>query len=469
MSKLFDLSQAPQRIAEHWNKGVAAMIGAEMHLNKHPNDLLGAVTAGLEFQHATQGNFSPYNLTKWERSIRSYVPFAKSFLLMKGAVIQSYAQIAQHMINSANHPAKMKAWMPVLTYLASSLVLTGITGAPITGDIYDMLETYYNVSRKSADELSAVDETFSDRISRMFMENAQAMGYNPKPAKELWDLVQAGLNSKLTGRNFAQSNRLSGLLTDFWNPSDAPGASTIKSIGTLWDALTGAGPSDAVTITRALNVQAGRTVRALDQLAKGYKTAKGGYKIDDVYTPGQAFMDVVLPSDLREVMYGTNKRDGGGRIYYPLEAKKYLDRLKYSGVKITDEYKNLFKQPMRGYDTPIYNADKVNTLRNLVIFNYQRMKPAEEKALQRWEKIRNIHGIEDALTAIATQGQPGSRLSTEPMDIRSKAIDRIKKYFVANAVQLSYMQMFPGIEPPEYKYAGQDPLYPLMQWLDGLS
>jgi hypothetical protein len=474
--KVYEAAQLPQKVAEHHNRGISFIAGAMQALEARPNDIMGAYANGLRMQNMTQGNFASYNKTTLERMIAD-MPIGTSIMLLKSAAMRSTEQLLSHILVAATRVRGMettvtplaygkrtlttyktnaKVFAPILATLATNLIFTGLAGSVVTGDAIVALEHLYNAFNKDDDELAAVNENFTDFYKSKGRAFADKMGIPTETYNFIWDSAHSGMMSAITGRNFGTDNDVTSLLF-----GDVPGFSIINDFSKV-----GGGDRDPATIARSINTQLGRVVKSVTQLAEGGKLGKGGYVVDKDYSAADALKDVALPSNLREAMYGVSKREDGGTIFFPDEAENYLSKLdRIDGLKLGGIHKDPFFAKVPGREKPQAQPNAVNRLRALIIGNYYDYSDAMETTLNKWEEIKDRPGVKQKLVDIAMKGQQGSRLSAAPDQFFKDAERRIRSYYLARAVQDSYLQL--GLPAPAYKYANKDPMMPLVKFIAG--
>lgn len=457
---LVEFGATPQVLAEHHNRGAAFMTGALAHLEQFPTDINGAFAQGLKFQGMTQGNFNNYNKSVTERKLLE-LPGSRSFLLLSNAALRSNEQLGAHFVAAAMRPTHAAVWSPLLAFAGTSMLFTGLIGAPIAGDVYKTINFFADLFEKDDGELNAIKESPLETLERKAGDVAESMGFGRDLGEYVFKNMAIGTSSVITGKNFSTENSVMNMVSQF----PPPGLSIIPA---AFDYTTKfADMSDKERLLRGstlLNVEAGRAVRAIAQGIEGGKYDKSGNVVSPMYTWQQGVGNVLFGSDLDEAMYGTSKRGGGGKIYYADQANKYMNTISsISGLKLDDIHLRPFYQKTPGLPDEQANVEATNKFRALNIANYNSLKDQERQTLDIWNGITSDPEKRKILIRIAMEGQTGSRLSNETEEFLSGAERKIKSYYLALAVQQSYVQA--GIPPPEFKYQAADPMVPVWKYI----
>lgn len=461
--KIADISAAPQVMAEHHNRGASFMTGALISLESFPNDIERAFAKGLEFQGMTQGNFNNYNKSLLERKILE-VPGGRSFLLLSNAAMRSSEQLGAHFLAAATRPLHMKHWVPIIAFMGTSILLTGLIGSAIVGDLYKGANFFADLYEKDDAELKAVKESRPERWVRQAGQMAQSLGLTRDFGEWAMNNMLQGTASVLTGKNFSTENAVTNFVTQFPPPGFAAPVAFWDFL-VKWDA--GDMPKEQLltNLVGQVNTQMGRVTRATIQKIEGGKMGQSGDIVTPSYTWGQWAGDIAFGSDLDEAMYGSSKRVGGGKLYFPDQANQYMKTITsiFGKSHMQDIHLAPFYEKVEGMPEPQARVYAANRFRDLNIVNYDALKPEENRSMQMLNAIIDDPEKRKILVRIAMEGQEGSKLSRQPKEFFDDMRRKLQGFYLANAVQRSYAQL--GIPPPEYKYQGGDPMLPVWKYL----
>lgn len=459
--KIVDIAALPQVLAEHHNRGASFMTGAMAHLQQFPADVEGAFAKGLQFQGMTQGNFNNYNKSALERKLME-LPFGRSFLLLSNAALRSNEQLGAHFVAAAMRPTHSKVWVPLLAYAGTSMVFTGLVGAPIAGDVYKTVNFIADLFEKDDDELKAIKESPLEALQRKAGESAAAMGFSQELGEWVFKNISIGTSSVLTGKNFSTENTIINFATQWPPPGISAPLAAFDYFRNFGDMQT----PTAMVIggTSAFNAELGRIFRGFEQVRVGGKLGKSGDQVSTGYDLKNYVGDVLFGSDLDDALYGTSKRGGGGKIYFADQANAYMKTIdNIGGIKLDQRlHKDPFFVKTEGLPDKQAMVEAVNKFRSLNIVNYDALAEQRQRTLDIWNGIASDPEKRKVLVRIAMEGQQGSRQS-DPGAWIDGAGDKIKSYYLGLAVQRSYSQM--GIPPPEFKYQEADPMFPVWKYI----
>jgi len=459
--KIVDIAALPQVLAEHHNRGASFMTGAMAHLQQFPADVEGAFAKGLQFQGMTQGNFNNYNKSALERKLLE-LPFGRSFLLLSNAALRSNEQLGAHFVAAAMRPTHSKIWVPLLAYAGTSMVFTGLVGAPIAGDVYKTVNFIADLFEKDDDELKAIKESPLEALQRKAGESAAAMGFSQELGEWVFKNISIGTSSVLTGKNFSTENTIINFATQWPPPGISAPLAAFDYFRNFGDMQTPA--AMVIGGTSAFNAELGRIFRGFEQVRVGGKLGKSGDQVSTGYDLKNYVGDVLFGSDLDDALYGTSKRGGGGKIYFADQANAYMKTIdNISGIKLDQRlHKDPFFVKTEGLPDKQAMVEAVNKFRSLNIVNYDALAEQRQRTLDIWNGIASDPEKRNVLVRIAMEGQQGSRQS-DPGAWIDGAGDKIKSYYLGLAVQRSYSQM--GIPPPEFKYQEADPMFPVWKYI----
>lgn len=461
LAKAFEYAALPQVMAEHHNRGAAFMTGAMISLKEVPGDVERAFARGLEFQGITQGNFNNYNKSSFERKLLE-VPGSRSFLLLSNAALRSSEQLGAHFVAAAMRPTHWKVWAPILAFTGTSLVFTGLLGAPILADAYKAVDFFGSLYEKDDESLNAIKESRPEAWTRKAGEMAQSLGFDKALGEWVMQNMLLGTSSVITGKNFSTENAVMNFATQF----PPPGLSSPKAFLDYMDKFGSMQPRQRwVEGTGLFNVEAGRIARSLAQIVGEGKMGKSGDIVTSLYTVPQAIGDVAFGSNLDEALYGTSKRGGGGRLYFEDQANNYMTTVSgIAGLKLEDIHYLPFYEKVKGIPEQQAVVEAINRFRDLNIANYNSLAQDRKNMIDVWRGISNDPENRKLLVRIAMEGQQGSKLSNEPAEFLAGAEKKIDNYYLALAVQQSYAQL--GVPPPKYKYQEADPMLPVWKYID---
>lgn len=371
-AKLSDAGFALGALADRTTRRTAMLLGAEMHLQTNPGDIIGAIQAGKEVADMTHGKFEHYMQGAVERKLRNSPLGSSAFVLMSAPLrTTSYlGGVLGSVIDSHPNSAVRRNITALSVFALASMMYGGIKNIPALGDawkVFDMAGQMEEAFSGDSDP-TVTKENFDEKLERLFIQKyGNGTKENAEQLSNLYRSIRSGFTSRLgtwTGlgekfnRSFDQDNTLANFATSavVGTVVDFP-----KLIGDI--VANPKDPASMLKVLRYTNASLGRFGYGMAQMANGYPMDGNlnALRQNETYGIGEFIGDVAFGRQEQDVKAYQKQKSGGGWISSESEAQDFWRKIESSPVEIkTGSLKGgVFTKP-----------DAANNFRLLLLNNY---------------------------------------------------------------------------------------------------